>query len=111
MIKNNLLYSYDEGDGKISPLPASPYLVPAILAYCLLWLGSLTSRYIRGNTGPENLTNTRGLEYQTWKIYRDRYIFLVDKKAKEGLTIQEIRELTKIQYPPWAGPGEVWTYK
>lgn len=111
MIKNNLLYSYDDETNTISPLPASPYLLPAIFAYCFVWLGSLAFRYLKGNTGPENATKTRGLEYETWKVYRDRYVFLVDKKQSQGLSIEEVRELARIQYPPWAGPGEIWTYK
>lgn len=111
MIKNNLLYSYDEENNKISPLPASPYLIPAIIAYCFIWLGSLTARYFKGNIGPENVTKSRNLSYETWQIYRDRYIFLVDKRRNHGLTVAEIKELAGLQYPPWAKRGEIWTYK
>ena len=111
MIKNNLLYSYDDENKKISPLPASPYLLPAVIVYVLLWAGSCISSFFNRSSNTENVTKTMGLTYETWRPYRDRYICLIDKKNRQGLTPNEARELARVQYPPWAKHGEVWTYK
>lgn len=113
MIKNNLLYSYDQESSTISPLPASPYLIPAVIGYGLLWLIGLafdsSKRYLLGVK--EKITETRGIDYETWKVYRDQYIYLIKKREEYGLTAAEIRELNSIQHPPWAQADEIWTYK
>jgi hypothetical protein len=44
-------------------------------------------------------------------IYKKRYKELVQKKHwGGGLSIEELLELNRIQRPPWAEPGELWTY-
>lgn len=113
MIKNNLLYVYDEESKAISPMPASPYLLPAIVGYGLLWFVSILVDSFNG-TGighRQNVSKSRGVDYETWKVYRDKYLLLVKKREDYGLTSAEIQELYLIQHPPWAKPDEVWTYK
>lgn len=113
MIRNNLLYSYDQENNVISPIPASPYLIPAIIGYGLLWFVGLffdsSKKYLLGVK--EKITHTRGVDYETWKVYRDKYIYLIKKREDYGLTAAEIIELRTIQRPPWAQPDEIWTYK
>lgn len=111
MIKNNLLYSYDEENKIISPIPASPFLLPAVAIYLTVWAGSLLTKILNGHYGPEVVSKTRNVDYIEWKKYRDRYLYLVDRRSRLGLNLKEIRELMRLQYPPWAQPGEVWTYK
>jgi hypothetical protein len=102
-----LLWGIDEDSGKISALPASPLLLPAIVFYFLLWFLSLFyRRRIKSKPLPSNFNQ------KEWLANRTEYKRLCDKvRAGIELTpIEQIRFNTMLPRPSWAQPGEWWTY-
>ena len=102
-----LLWGIDCDSGKISALPASPFLLPAVLVYCVLWfIGLFIPRKVRTEPIPHNFNQK---EYARNKIM---YHYLCDKLNRgQQLTDSEKYALNyALPRPSWAKPGEWWTY-
>lgn len=102
----NIFYAYDSATGSFSPLPASPWLLPAMGVFALLaaYKKCELSRPVIVGEPPE-------IDPKVLNSYRARYNKLIDKKHwGDGLSFEESIELNNLQRPPWAKPGEVWTY-
>lgn len=102
----NIFYAYDSQTGSFSALPASPWLLPAMGAFALLaaYQKCKLSKACVIGEAPEINPIIRD-------IYTKRYKELIHKKHwGGGLEFNESIELQKIQHPPWAEPGEIWTY-
>jgi hypothetical protein len=99
-------WAIDESDGRISPLPASPLLLPAVGVFAFI---ALCASIARANAKPEPLkTPIDPAEYQrNSAIYHE---LMMKKRNGIELTIQEVVSLEKAQHPSWAEPGERWFY-
>jgi hypothetical protein len=100
-----ILYSYETESGQISPLPTSPFLIPAILVYgfCALFSRSRRSRRYRLSS------NFNQAEYELNK----RLYYQIKPKVLQGaeLTLSEHNLWYNIlPYPSWAKSGEHWSY-
>lgn len=102
----NIFYAYDSQTGSFSALPASPWLLPAMGAFALL------AAYQKCRLSKPSIIGTApSINPIIRDIYSKRYSELIEKKHwGGGLTFRESIELKDIQHPPWADPGEVWTY-
>lgn len=100
-------WAYDENTGTFSALPASSFLLPALGLLCL---APLIERALdKINENPRPLPN--GFNYDLFCRYQQRYKELAKKRAIQGeLTDQEYIEWHQLMRPPWAEPGELWTY-
>lgn len=102
----NIFYSYDSQTGSFSALPASPWLLPAMGAFALL---AAYQKYKLSQ--PSIIGVAPCINPIIRDIYSKRYGELINKKHwGGGLTFEESIELRNIQYPPWAEPGEIWSY-
>ncbi|MGA1073398.1 MAG: hypothetical protein ACO3S3_12115 [Pseudohongiellaceae bacterium] len=102
----NIWWAYDENNGSFSALPASPVLLPAIGLFLLL------AAFDKMNSGPKVIGKTDALtKYpELFEANKTRFHELLVIMKRRPLTSDETAELYKIQHPPWADPGEVWTY-
>jgi hypothetical protein len=102
----NIFYAYDSQTGSFSALPASPWLLPAMGAFALL---AAYQKYKLSR--PSIIGEAPEISPVIRDIYGKRYRELIHKKHWQGgLDFRESIELQNIQNPPWAEPGEVWTY-
>lgn len=103
-----ILWNYDESSGTISALPASPLLLPAMIGLGLLWLSqSIIGLFRIARPLPWNF------DKQQYLKNKKRYNYLIHKKyiLERELSVAEWYELEKVlPFPPWAKPGERWTY-
>ena len=105
----NIWWAYDESNGSFSALPASPLLLPALGFFFLLAVfdkmgGGENSGKITGSA--DRVTESGPLFEQN----KTRFKELLAIMRRRQLNDDEEAELHKIQHPPWAEPGEVWTY-
>lgn len=102
-----LLWGIDEDSGKISTLPASPLLLPAILVYCILRLIAPLYRK-KPLSGP--LPDKFNLQ-EYLKNKREYSRLCAKIGAGEEFTVRECIVFNAIlPKPSWAKPGEFWTY-
>jgi len=105
----NIWWAYDEDNGSFSALPASPLLLPAIGLFFLL---AVFDKMSSGeNAGKVTGSANRVLEYgPLFEQNKARFNQLLTIMRRRELNEDEKSELHRIQHPPWAGPGELWTY-
>jgi hypothetical protein len=101
----NILWAYDESSGSFSALPASPWLLPAIglLAFAALCKKIKPPSAVVVDTG-------RPIDYQTMACNSSRYYQLLERQSIGDLSESEQVEMINLAHPPWARPGETWTY-
>lgn len=104
----NLLYTYDQKTGHIGAVPASPLLLPFLMLWSLYAACKALANWLkfRALSKPENIFETRGVSPERYYRDRDRYIALVDKEKRTGLTFNEQRTLWHLRHPDWLKPGE-----
>lgn len=83
----SIFWAYDE-DGGLSSLPASPFLLPAILA--LVLIGHTKIKFKRV---PINISI---LEHERRK---KRMEYLLPRRSSGEATISELVELNRLEYP------------
>jgi hypothetical protein len=106
---SNLWWAYDESNGSFSALPASPLLLPAIGLFFLLAIFDQMGG--KGSAGKIIETADRVNEYGgLFDSNKIRFDQLIATMRRRQLTEEETSELYRLQHPPWAKPGEVWTY-
>ena len=100
-----LLWGYDESTGRISALPASPMLLPAVL---LLGAVKLASVFYRPKTKTAPLPD--GFNLQEYQANKKEYRRLFEKiKRGQELTPYEQLRWSALPYPSWS-KGERWHY-
>lgn len=86
----------DEDSGKIGAIPASPFLLPALILMLLAPFIELLLGLIGFWAAPKiPLTEE---QYQKCK---QRYHYLIHKRRVKWLTPEETRELEELTYPSW----------
>lgn len=104
---SEIKWSYDSQTGSFSALPASPWLLPALGLICLAPL--LAKIVEETEKAPKPLS--ANFDPILFEQYRAIYQDLMGKKlAGVQLTSEESLRLQTISNPPWARPGEVWSY-
>lgn len=105
----NIWWAYDESEGSFSALPASPLLLPALGFFFLL---AVFDKMSGGkNSGKVTGSADRVAEYgPLFDRNKIRFSELLIIMRRRQLSDDEQAELREIQHPPWAAPGEVWTY-
>ena len=105
----NIWWAYDESNGSFSALPASPLLLPALgLFFLLAVFDSMSNGESAGRiTGDTDRVLEYGPLFEQNKV---RFEELLAIMRQRPLDDNETAELYKIQHPPWATTGEVWTY-
>lgn len=99
-----------DAPGGMVPLPASPLLLPAMLAVgAFMAVISAIGIVGRGLSSP--VKEPKGVPRHVYERYKKRYLELIDKKlSEEGLSVQETYELNAvIKLPPWS-PNVPWHY-
>lgn len=102
-----LLWGINCESGQISALPASPFLLPAFLIYCVVWfIGLFVPKKVKKEPIPLDF------DEQEYAKNKAMYHYLCDKLQRgEQLTDSEKYTLNCIlPRPSWAKPGEWWTY-
>jgi hypothetical protein len=105
---SQILWGYDDTNKSFSPFPASPFLLPVMGILAFAGLCAQIAKHL-----PEEIETTPAPEINTTllEFYRQRYKELTSKKTCGiELNQQERLELLAIKNPPWAKPGETWTY-
>ncbi|MFZ9365816.1 MAG: hypothetical protein ACO253_07995 [Burkholderiaceae bacterium] len=104
---SEIKWAYDTETGSFSALPASPWLLPALGLFLLAPIAQKIAEEAAKDPRPLGDKFDPGAYMQN----KLNYHHLTRKKASpEGLTLQEELELISIMNPPWAEPGELWTY-
>jgi hypothetical protein len=104
---SNIWWAYDEENGSFSALPASPMLLPAL---GLFFLAAVFSR-AQKSSGPTKLAcEMQNVDHGLIHRNAARFHELLAIMKTRNLNDSEESELYRIQHPPWAEPGEVWTY-
>ena len=105
----NIWWAYDESEGSFSALPAAPLLLPALGFFFLL---AVFDKMGGGeNSGKATGSTDRVLKYgPLFEQNKAQFNQLLAIMRRRELNEDETAELYKIQHPPWAYPGEVWTY-
>lgn len=102
----NIFWAYDESEGSFSPLPASPWLLPAIGLFALAALfKAIKDSGPAPETGPPPVYDP--IIYENNK---KRYYYLIQRKVDCGLSDDDQSELDRLIRPPWVTNGQVWTY-
>lgn len=100
----NLIYSYDDSSGSFSPLPASPFLLPAIFLWAFF-------KFATNAKEIKKITNSSPIEMpEKFYAYKKRYHEMIEIQGRRDFTDKEHSEFHSLIYPPWGEPGEVWTY-
>lgn len=105
----NIWWAYDENNGSFSALPASPLLLPALGLFFLMAVFDKMSSENNGGKviGRADKVLNYGPLFEQNKV---RFKQLCDIIRKRELSEDERSELYQLQHPPWAEPGEIWTY-
>jgi hypothetical protein len=104
---SEIKWAYDEQTGTFSALPASIFLLPAILlAACLPFAEKAYNKY---KYRPESLPDN--FDKKLHDRYAVRYKQLKAKQRQTELTLNERLELHSLTKPPWSKPGEYWHYR
>lgn len=112
MRKNNsdpsLLYSYDSDTGHISPLPASPLLLPVMLTMLIVEVIKAIARWFEWQQWQttENIFETRNVTREEYERDRKQYLSIVRKRDTVGLDDIDRINLRRVMYPHWLKPGE-----
>jgi hypothetical protein len=105
--KTRILWGVNSDTQNIAALPASPFLIPAILLYGTLWIISKILRI--GEEKPRPVpVNINWDEYWQNKVESDRICNKI--KSRQELTPEDIYRLTIIAQPSWADPRDWWVY-
>ena len=105
--KPSLWWAYDEQSNSFSALPAGPFLLPALLAASV---AVVCQKFRRNAVNPKNLISQSIYNSPEYQHAKQRYYYLINKKATEnGLSIQEEAELWRLKTPWWANGGQ-WIY-
>lgn len=104
---SEIKWAYDSQTGSFSALPASPWLLPTLGLLCL---APLVAKIVEeAEKAPEPLP--ADFDPALFAEYRATYRDLMGKKtAGLQLTSEESLRLQIIEHPPWAKPGETWSY-
>lgn len=104
---SEIKWAYDSETGGFSALPASPWLLPALGLLCL---APIAQRIVEeGQKDPKPAG--KDFDPVLYLEYKLTYRSLVQKQFScQGLTTEEEMQMISIMNPPWAEPGEVWTY-
>lgn len=104
---SEIKWAYDSQTGGFSALPASPWLLPALGLLCL---APIAQKLVEeGLKDPQPAGND--FDPALYLEYKQTYHDLVQKQfSPDGLTMQEELQMLSIMNPPWAEPGERWTY-
>lgn len=104
---SEIKWAYSVENGSISALPASPWLLPALGLICL---APLVAKIVeQAERAPKPLPED--FDPIMFNNYREVYRDLMHKKQSGiELSMEERLTLQNISNPPWASPGEVWTY-
>lgn len=107
---DRLLYDYDSSTNKISPLPASPLLLPAVIVMAVFSACyAIFGAFIRPKTSGTTIEKL-GVPRSLFLQYREKYLRLKAIESRRPLTLAEAIELHDAEYPPW-GSGCRWKYK
>lgn len=102
-----LLWGIDCNSGQISPLPASPLLLPCAIVAGFLWLiAKIWPKRIKKQ--PLSADFNQAEWDRNYKLYHK----LINKKAA-GIQLTESENIMLryyLPYPSWSKPGEYWTY-
>lgn len=107
---DRLLYDYDTETNKISPLPASPLLLPAIIVLGIFYIFNAIWRLLFGNENMGVDIKKYGVSSEIISSYRNKYFRLKAIERRRPLSFTELNELHRVEYPPW-GRGHKWQYK
>lgn len=107
---DRLLYDYDSETNKISPLPASPLLLPAMLFIGAWYIAEKIWHLFRIEK-PINIIEDRGVPPEMLESYRKEYHEIIAIKNTRELDTLERLRLEHLRHPPWALPGETWSYE
>lgn len=109
---NQIKYAYEVSNGSISPLPASPLLLP-VLALLGVAAPLLKAKYDYEDTHAPS----RPIDKQLYESFRKEYLMLVAKrtaleqcKPARDLMPSELTRLIELKNPPWKMEFETWTY-
>lgn len=104
---SQIKWAYDESTGSFSALPASPWLLPVLGLMCLAPL--IEYIWEKADNAPKPLP--ADFDYKLHAKYKDIYLELKHKEKQQGyLDSWDRNRLVEVQNPPWALPGEIWTY-
>lgn len=104
--KPTLLWGMNEETGGISALPASPLLLPAILALGAIKVASWLYR-----PKPKTAPLPANFNWKEYEANKAEYYKILAKiqTGKTLTTLEEIRWNTVLPYPSWS-KGEPWHY-
>jgi hypothetical protein len=102
-----LLWGIDCDSGKISALPASPLLLPAVIVGCIFWIiGKIWRKPIKKEPLPDDF------DINEW--YRNKAIYdrlcLKIRRGQDLTPSEQIMINCYLPKPSWAKPGEHWSY-
>lgn len=104
---SEIKWAYDSETGSFSALPASPWLLPALGLLCLAPIAQKIAEEAQKDVQPTG----NSFDPVLYLEYKQTYHDLVRKQfSADGLTMQEEMQMISVMNPPWAEPGEVWTY-
>lgn len=104
---SEIKWAYDAQTGSFSALPASPWLLPALGLICL---APIVERLIEESRKDPRPVNPK-FDPVLYAQYKQEYNDLAKKQfSPVGLTDAEELRMISIMSPPWAEPGERWTY-
>ena len=103
--KPTLLWGMDD-DGRVSALPASPLLLPALLT-----LGAIKIASWLYKPRPKAAGLPAGFDQQEYDAYSKEYHRLLSKitAGKQLTEMEQMRWNTVLPYPSWS-QGERWVY-
>lgn len=104
---SEIKWAYDQQTGSFSALPASAFLLPAIILASLLPF--IEKCYSKQKFKPRPLPVN--FDKELYQKFATRYKELKLKQSKTALTIREELELYRLTKPPWSKPGEYWHYR
>lgn len=111
-MSNEIKYVYESTNGSISPLPASPLLVPS-----LLLLGFIAPFYKAKYIQEDTQAPSRPIDAELHEKYRVRWLELRAKRnalmncsPSRDLPTKEWNELRRLENPPWRLQYEHWSY-
>lgn len=106
---NQIFWGYDDTNKTFAPFPASPFLIVALGFFALAWVAVKIASLLNLEMGPKTVIH--GVDTELIQQYAIRYRQLMHKKSIQGeLDLQDRIELMRLKSPPWAQPGETWTY-
>ena len=107
---SEIKWAYDENTGSFSALPASKFLLLALLSLGILPF--IERLYWHQITKPKPC---HGVDPKLYEEYARDYKILAPKfynhdGKQPKMTLEELLRWERILYPPWCKAGEKWTY-